>query len=497
MIKLIHLAIFLYTPVQALQILQIEGSNEIVNPQVQILNNSSELSGDLLLTKLEKSAKSGDARSQFSLANMYHNGIGVKTDEKLAFYWYTLVAEQGFASAQFNVANGYYHGIGTSRNLEKALTWYEKSAQQDFVAAQYNLAVMYRRGEGSKIDNKEAFYWYERAAQLGYGVAQLTLAKLYENGVGVDQNDNLAQTWYLRAANQYDPEAQFHLAEFHQKRNQYAQAVYYYRKASDQGHLGAQHALATSLLEGRGVIKDESKAKQLFLEAAEMGHAKSQLALGQLLLTNDQIIEAKIWLFKASEQQQDLATALLQDIEVLEQSKRETLVKLEKKTEELLISEIGLEDIIDPVVTDLVPNISMSDEILNGLTSQSALSLSALIPNQQQILDSLNSNASMMGNVEKLLLSAQQGNPIAQHNLSVLYRIGELVAKDDRKAFLLMQQSANQDMTRSQNSLALMYMNGIGVMPNYDKAYYWASASARKGDAEGQRILLKLVGGSL
>ena len=99
----------------------------------------------------------------------------------------------------------------------------------------------------------------------------------------------------------------------------------------------------------------------------------------------------------------------------------------------------------------------------------------------------------MMNNVEKLAISAQQGNPIAQHNLSTLYSIGELVAKDDRKAFLLMQKSANQDITRSQNSLAIMYMNGIGVAPDYQKAYYWASISARKGDSEGKKILLELV----
>jgi len=93
-------------PVQALQILQSEGDNKIIKHQSKIVEESSELSSDLLFTKLEKSAKSGDARSQFSLANMYHNGIGVKTNEKLAFYWYTRVADQGFASAQYNIASG-------------------------------------------------------------------------------------------------------------------------------------------------------------------------------------------------------------------------------------------------------------------------------------------------------------------------------------------------------------------------------------------------------
>jgi len=32
--------------------------------------------------------------------------------------------------------------------------------------------------------------------------------------------------------------------------------------------------------------------------------------------------------------------------------------------------------------------------------------------------------------------------------------------------------------------LAMMYINGVGVEIDYKKAYYWASATARKGDQE-------------
>lgn len=492
MIKFISLIAMICLPAQALQILQPDNGHEIVKHQSQALDETSELSGELLLTKLEKSAKSGNARAQFSLANMYHNGIGVKADEKLAFYWYIQVAEQGFASAQFNVANGYYHGIGTTQNLAQALTWYEKAAEQDFVAAQYNLAVMYRRGEGTDIDNEAAFRWYERAAQLGYGLAQLTLAKLYEKGVGVEQSDTLAQTWYLRAANQLDPEAQFHLAEFYQQRSSYAQAVFYYRKAAEQDYILAQFALAMNFLDGKGVIKDEEKAQSLLLTAAKAGHAQAQFQLGKLLYSQEFTIEAKQWLTKASEQSVDLATALLLDLETLEQSKKDALA-------------LEIADITPPIVESIevneqptikLPIVNTPDNKSDVAGMQTVPDLTALIPNQQQILESIASNTAMMNNVEKLMLSAQQGNPVAQHNLSTLYSIGELVTKDERKAFLLMQQSANQNIARSQNSLAMMYLNGIGVETNYQKAYYWASASARQGNAEGKQLLVYLVSGS-
>jgi len=57
----------------------------------------------------------------------------------------------------------------------------------------------------------------------------------------------------------------------------------------------------------------------------------------------------------------------------------------------------------------------------------------------------------------------------------------------------LMQEAANQGLTQSQNSLAIMYINGVGVEPDYQSAYFWASTSARQGNQEGQQILVHLI----
>ena len=94
------------------------------------VNSSVSGSGITLQQQLEQLAREGDARSQFSLANMYYSGINVEQDYALAFYWYSRVAEKGHASAQFNVANGYYHGIGVEKDLSNAFKWYQKAAEQ-------------------------------------------------------------------------------------------------------------------------------------------------------------------------------------------------------------------------------------------------------------------------------------------------------------------------------------------------------------------------------
>ncbi|NRB11253.1 MAG: sel1 repeat family protein [Rickettsiaceae bacterium] len=51
----------------------------------------------------------------------------------------------------------------------------------------------------------------------------------------------------------------------------------------------------------------------------------------------------------------------------------------------------------------------------------------------------------------------------AQYNLAVMYKNGDGVKKDLKKAAELYQKSADQGDASAQNSLAVMYKNGEGV----------------------------------
>ena len=57
-------------------------------------------------------AKSGDARAQFNIGNMYNEGKGVTQDFKQAMKWYRLSAEQGYAMPQYNLGVMYDRGTG-------------------------------------------------------------------------------------------------------------------------------------------------------------------------------------------------------------------------------------------------------------------------------------------------------------------------------------------------------------------------------------------------
>jgi hypothetical protein len=55
----------------------------------------------------EPLAKQGDARAQYGLGVMYHEGNGVSVDNAEAVHWYTKAAKQGHATAQYNLGHMY------------------------------------------------------------------------------------------------------------------------------------------------------------------------------------------------------------------------------------------------------------------------------------------------------------------------------------------------------------------------------------------------------
>lgn len=125
-------------------------------------------------------AEAGDPRAQFSIGNLYFNGIGVGTDRAEAARWFRLAADQGHASAQFNLGNAYKHGHGVPHNDRAAVRWWSQAAQQELAPAQYNLGTQYYFGRGVPQDENEARKWYRRAAENGHPRAKRVIALLDE-----------------------------------------------------------------------------------------------------------------------------------------------------------------------------------------------------------------------------------------------------------------------------------------------------------------------------
>ena len=106
----------------------------------------------------------------------------------LAYTEFLTAAKEGHSDSQFNVALMYEQGIGIAKNEKEAVVWYGKSASQGNSAAQFNLGVLYENGRGTAIDFAKANEFYRKASVQGDPLAIGNLGMLYVRGQGVNEN---------------------------------------------------------------------------------------------------------------------------------------------------------------------------------------------------------------------------------------------------------------------------------------------------------------------
>ncbi len=128
-----------------------------------------------------KAAKMGDVNGIFAQALMLSAGRGVKKDRRQAAALFAKAAKQGHAAAQYNLAMVYAHGIVVTENYKEAALWLKKSAQQRNHQAQYELSTLYTHGRGVVKDRKKSEFWLQRAAIGGLINAELEYAIMLFN----------------------------------------------------------------------------------------------------------------------------------------------------------------------------------------------------------------------------------------------------------------------------------------------------------------------------
>jgi TPR repeat protein len=134
-------------------------------------------------------------------------------DLPLAYKEFLAASKKGHADSQFNLALMYEQGIGVGKDEKEAVVWYGKSAAQGNAAAQFNLGVLYENGRGTKIDFAKANEWYRKASVQGDTLAIGNLGMLYVRGQGVKEN-KVAGVALLLVSATMDPSP-----ENHAKRN--------------------------------------------------------------------------------------------------------------------------------------------------------------------------------------------------------------------------------------------------------------------------------------
>ncbi len=140
--------------------------------------------------QLLKTARSGDAQSQFELGCAYN--FEPPRKRRLAVYWYHKAAEQGHATAQNYLGESYRDGSGVKRDRRKAMHWFRLAAEQGESDAQLSLGYQLFYGEGAKRDRPQALAWYRKAAKIGNAAAMANIGDMYRHGHAVTQSWTLA-----------------------------------------------------------------------------------------------------------------------------------------------------------------------------------------------------------------------------------------------------------------------------------------------------------------
>jgi len=162
---------------------------------------SQDKPGTLRPERLRKTAEQGDAESQYLLGWCYFSGF----------------PGDGSSRSILTPLDEHFDfvGKGVPQDIGEGISWWQKAAEQGHVRAQTMLGVYYFRLSSEM--------WWEES-------------RLREEGEEVLANRQEAIKWFLRAAEQGNAFAQFELGRCYYVNEEMAEAVYWMRKAVEQGH---------------------------------------------------------------------------------------------------------------------------------------------------------------------------------------------------------------------------------------------------------------------
>lgn len=131
----------------------------------------------------------------------------------------------------------------------------------------------------------DALEIYEALSERGYVQCQVYAGWMLFEGIGVMQQRERALVHLRNAASSNKPIAMFYLGRALTILEQHEEAIDWYRKAASQDYPPAVFRVGVSHLLGQGTLRDASKAKQCFLQAAKAGHILAKGQLARLYLT--------------------------------------------------------------------------------------------------------------------------------------------------------------------------------------------------------------------
>lgn len=222
-------------------------------------------------------AKQKDTTALYALGN-YYSEKGKKEDAQ-----HSQKLLKGTAKFAFVVDNSDFH--------KKAFEFWKSAAEGGHVESIKKVINCYLRGTIVKADSVKATQWARKGVSLSNDKDLLwTMAWHNAKGIGTPVNKAEAVRWYTKAAEAGHITATTNLAWCYETgfgcQTNYKEAVKWYTIAADAGEMYAQKNLGSLYLRGVGVPKDETKAWELFKKSAAQGDIRSIGLMGVITQSN-------------------------------------------------------------------------------------------------------------------------------------------------------------------------------------------------------------------
>lgn len=136
---------------------------------IELFNSSSIVIDYKRIKELAQTgSKMGDGNSSKIMGYLYHNGLGVKKNERNAEKYYLKAIEEGDLLdnlVYWYLGNLYFYGSKRVQNNAKALDNYLIAAQY-YEASAYEVGIIYEKGYGVDIDLEKAKEYYKKASNM-------------------------------------------------------------------------------------------------------------------------------------------------------------------------------------------------------------------------------------------------------------------------------------------------------------------------------------------
>ena len=317
-----------------------------------------------------------------------------------------------------------------------------------------------------RINEEERLARLKEEAEQGDADAQNGLAWSYARGNGVPQDDAEAIKWWRKAAEQGHVTAQFMLEMYLSGSNipqDDAEEVKWWRKFAKQGYAEAQVGLGWMYNQGTGVPQDYTEAVKWFRKAAEQGHAEAQFNLGGMYArgkgVSEDNTEAAKWYRKAAEQGHAGAQFIL-------------AVRYDNGDE------------------GAVQNYAEAVRLWRKEVAEKGRPFLALLYDLLYVVVA----PDFAEEVKWYRIVAEHGDAYAQYFLGRAYDEGRGVPQNKAEAVKWYRKAAEQEHVYAQRHLGWMYSQGNGVPQDYVDAAKWYRKAAKQGDAYAQNNLGVMYG---